>query len=102
MIADLSSPLQPKTRKLAHMELHFQVQSPAASFQVEDYCYYYYQQAAAAQAKPGKLRGRKKTSNNSNYSKFVGVRQRPSRRWVAEIKDTHVEDPHVARHLRDR
>jgi EREBP-like factor len=84
------------------MELHFQVQSPAASFQVEDYCYYYYQQAAAAQAKPGKPRGRKKTSSNSNYSKFVGVRQRPSGRWVAEIKDTHVEDPHVARHLRDR
>jgi EREBP-like factor len=71
------------------MELHFQVQPPAASFQVEDYCYYYYyyyQQAAAAQAKPGKPRGRKKSS--SNHSKFVGVRQRPSGRWVAEIKDT--------------
>nr|QYY53040.1 ERF6.6 [Aeluropus littoralis] len=68
------------------MELHFQAQ-PAVSFQVEDYCYYYYQQeAAAAQAKPGKPRGRKKGSNN--HSKFVGVRQRPSGRWVAEIKDT--------------
>ncbi|KAL6657726.1 hypothetical protein ACP70R_005506 [Stipagrostis hirtigluma subsp. patula] len=68
------------------MELHFQVQ-PAA-FQLEDYCYYYYQQeaAAAAQAKPGKPRGRKKGGNN--HSKFVGVRQRPSGRWVAEIKDT--------------
>lgn len=69
------------------MELHFQVQPPAVSFQAEDYFYYYYQQqAAAAQAKPGKPRGRKKGSNN--HSKFVGVRQRPSGRWVAEIKDT--------------
>jgi EREBP-like factor len=69
------------------MELHFQAQPPPVSFQVEDYCYYYYyQQEAAAQAKPGKPRGRKKVSNN--HSKFVGVRQRPSGRWVAEIKDT--------------
>ncbi|KAK3125470.1 hypothetical protein QOZ80_7BG0605340 [Eleusine coracana subsp. coracana] len=72
------------------MELHFQAQPPAAvSFQAEDYLYYYYQQeaAAAAQAaKPGKPRGRKKGSNN--HSKFIGVRQRPSGRWVAEIKDT--------------
>jgi hypothetical protein len=76
--------------KKAHMELHFQAQPPAVSFQVEDYCYYYYyQQEAAAQAKPGKPRGRKKVSNN--HSKFVGVRQRPSGRWVAEIKEEQVE-----------
>ncbi|XP_062189900.1 ethylene-responsive transcription factor ERN1-like [Phragmites australis] len=80
-----SSPLQPSAQaKKAHMELHFQVQPPV--FQVEDYCYYYYQQEAAARAKPGKPRGRKKGGNN--HSKFVGVRQRPSGRWVAEIKDT--------------
>ncbi|CAM0145351.1 unnamed protein product [Urochloa decumbens] len=68
------------------MELHFQPQ--ASVFQIEDYSsyYYYYQQAAAAQPKPSKPRGRKKGSNN--HSKFVGVRQRPSGRWVAEIKDT--------------
>lgn len=76
------------------MELHFQAQPPV--FQLENYsnsssssCYYYYyyqQQEAAAQAKPSKPRGRKKGSNN--HSKFVGVRQRPSGRWVAEIKDT--------------
>ncbi|CAN6219345.1 unnamed protein product [Urochloa humidicola] len=68
------------------MELHFQPQ--ASVFQLEDYSsyYYYYQQAAAAQPKPSKPRGRKKGSNN--HSKFVGVRQRPSGRWVAEIKDT--------------
>ncbi|RCV13676.1 hypothetical protein SETIT_2G364700v2 [Setaria italica] len=69
------------------MELHFQPQS--SGFQLEDYSsyyYYYYQQEAAAQAKPSKPRGRKKGSNN--HSKFVGVRQRPSGRWVAEIKDT--------------
>lgn len=66
--------------------LHFQAQPPV--FQLEDYSsyYYYYQQEAAAQAKPSKPRGRKKGSNN--HSKFVGVRQRPSGRWVAEIKDT--------------
>ncbi|XP_062188046.1 ethylene-responsive transcription factor ERN1-like [Phragmites australis] len=65
------------------MELHFQAQPPV--FQVKDYCYYYYQQEAAAQARP-KPRGRKKGANN--HSKFVGVRQRASGRWVAEIKDT--------------
>ncbi|XP_077227000.1 ethylene-responsive transcription factor ERN1 [Tasmannia lanceolata] len=37
-------------------------------------------------AKNSKFRGRNKSSNNTN--KFVGVRQRPSGRWVAEIKDT--------------
>ncbi|KAL6272046.1 hypothetical protein ACE6H2_022738 [Prunus campanulata] len=36
-------------------------------------------------SKVGKLKGRTR-SNNTN--KFVGVRQRPSGRWVAEIKDT--------------
>ncbi|ONM24662.1 ethylene-responsive transcription factor ERN1 [Zea mays] len=71
------------------MELHFQPQPPV--FQLEGYTssssyYYYYQQEAAAQAKPSKPRCRKKGSNN--HSKFVGVRQRPSGRWVAEIKDT--------------
>lgn len=68
------------------MELNFQ--SQPSVFQLEDYSsyYYYYQQEAAAQAKPSKPRGRKKGSNN--HSKFVGVRQRPSGRWVAEIKDT--------------
>ncbi|KAI3747195.1 hypothetical protein L6452_09646 [Arctium lappa] len=37
-------------------------------------------------SKPSKGRGKK--SNNNNNNKFVGVRQRPSGRWVAEIKDT--------------
>jgi len=36
--------------------------------------------------KGNKLKGGKNRSNNIN--KFVGVRQRPSGRWVAEIKDT--------------
>ncbi|OIV94258.1 hypothetical protein TanjilG_00007 [Lupinus angustifolius] len=35
--------------------------------------------------KRGKFKGR---SRNGNTNKFVGVRQRPSGRWVAEIKDT--------------
>lgn len=36
--------------------------------------------------KGNKLKGGKNRSNNNN--KFIGVRQRPSGRWVAEIKDT--------------
>ncbi|MED6141436.1 Serine/threonine-protein kinase/endoribonuclease IRE1 [Stylosanthes scabra] len=36
--------------------------------------------------KGNKFKGRSKNNNNTN--KFVGVRQRPSGRWVAEIKDT--------------
>nr|QJD20786.1 ethylene responsive for nodulation 1 [Ceanothus thyrsiflorus] len=36
-------------------------------------------------SKMGKSKGR---SRNNNTNKFVGVRQRPSGRWVAEIKDT--------------
>ncbi|OAY44384.1 ethylene-responsive transcription factor ERN1 [Manihot esculenta] len=36
--------------------------------------------------KTSKFKGRNKSNNNNN--KFVGVRQRPSGRWVAEIKDT--------------
>ncbi|XP_062113378.1 ethylene-responsive transcription factor ERN1-like [Humulus lupulus] len=36
-----------------------------------------------------KKKGRNKRNNkSSNKNKFVGVRQRPSGRWVAEIKDT--------------
>ncbi|KAK7396153.1 hypothetical protein VNO78_16956 [Psophocarpus tetragonolobus] len=43
-----------------------------------------HQKAGIAITKGGKFKG--KSRNNSN--KFVGVRQRPSGRWVAEIKDT--------------
>ncbi|KAL3718930.1 hypothetical protein ACJRO7_003959 [Eucalyptus globulus] len=35
----------------------------------------------------GSLRGQKKSSSRGHH-KFVGVRQRPSGRWVAEIKDS--------------
>lgn len=37
-------------------------------------------------SRKGKLKGSRSRSNNT--TKFVGVRQRPSGRWVAEIKDT--------------
>ncbi|KAE9588775.1 hypothetical protein Lal_00042244 [Lupinus albus] len=37
--------------------------------------------------KGGKFKGRNK-NKNKNTNKFVGVRQRPSGRWVSEIKDT--------------
>ncbi|XXG46123.1 hypothetical protein AAC387_Pa02g1041 [Persea americana] len=39
-------------------------------------------------SKGSKLKGRNRGSNNNSTNKFVGVRQRPSGRWVAEIKDT--------------
>ncbi|TQD69639.1 hypothetical protein C1H46_044827 [Malus baccata] len=40
-------------------------------------------------SKVGKLKGRNNNSrSNNNANKFVGVRQRPSGRWVAEIKGT--------------
>ncbi|KAK7286554.1 hypothetical protein RJT34_21626 [Clitoria ternatea] len=45
-----------------------------------------HQKAGISVTKGGKLKGRNRNSNNTN--KFVGVRQRPSGRWVAEIKDT--------------
>nr|KYP69442.1 Ethylene-responsive transcription factor RAP2-11 [Cajanus cajan] len=44
-----------------------------------------HQKAGIAITKGGKFKGR---SRNNNTNKFVGVRQRPSGRWVAEIKDT--------------
>ncbi|XP_008813098.1 ethylene-responsive transcription factor ERN1 [Phoenix dactylifera] len=43
-----------------------------------------FQQHQVPISKPTKFRGRTKSSS----TKFVGVRQRPSGRWVAEIKDT--------------
>ncbi|XP_038883288.1 ethylene-responsive transcription factor ERN1-like [Benincasa hispida] len=42
--------------------------------------------AAVSVIKTSKFKGRSRGNNNGN--KFVGVRQRPSGRWVAEIKDT--------------
>ncbi|XP_010934659.1 ethylene-responsive transcription factor ERN1 [Elaeis guineensis] len=43
-----------------------------------------HQQHRVPISKPTKFKGRTKSSS----TKFVGVRQRPSGRWVAEIKDT--------------
>ncbi|KAL8201582.1 hypothetical protein R6Q57_010729 [Mikania cordata] len=37
---------------------------------------------------PKTSKGRGKNCNRKNNNKFIGVRQRPSGRWVAEIKDT--------------
>ncbi|KAD4385086.1 hypothetical protein R6Q59_010788 [Mikania micrantha] len=34
------------------------------------------------------IKGRRKASHSRGHPKFVGVRQRPSGRWVAEIKDS--------------
>ncbi|KAF9670236.1 hypothetical protein SADUNF_Sadunf13G0047400 [Salix dunnii] len=55
------------------MEIHFQQQKQ-------------HKHASIPVSKASKLKGRSRPNSNSN--KFVGVRQRPSGRWVAEIKDT--------------
>ncbi|KAJ8645122.1 hypothetical protein MRB53_006870 [Persea americana] len=56
------------------MELQFQQQHPRQESSV---------------IKGSKFKGRNRGNNTSNSTnKFVGVRQRPSGRWVAEIKDT--------------
>ena len=44
------------------------------------------QKSSIPVSKGSKFKGRNK--NNNKVNKFVGVRQRPSGRWVAEIKDT--------------
>ncbi|KAM0952063.1 putative transcription factor AP2-EREBP family [Dioscorea sansibarensis] len=57
------------------MELHFQQQQQQ-------------QQQVLKVSNTSKFKSRNKSNKNKNKSKFVGVRQRPSGRWVAEIKDT--------------
>ncbi|XP_043692710.1 ethylene-responsive transcription factor ERN1 [Telopea speciosissima] len=59
------------------MELQFQPQQKQQQHQ--------HQQGELSVSKGNKIKGKGKTSGNN---KFVGVRQRPSGRWVAEIKDT--------------
>ncbi|XVF56869.1 hypothetical protein PTKIN_Ptkin06aG0155000 [Pterospermum kingtungense] len=44
------------------------------------------QKSRIAVSKGSKFKGKNK--NNNKVNKFIGVRQRPSGRWVAEIKDT--------------
>ncbi|XP_022719960.1 ethylene-responsive transcription factor RAP2-11-like [Durio zibethinus] len=46
-----------------------------------------HQKSSIPVSKGSKFKGRNNKSNNK-VNKFVGVRQRPSGRWVAEIKDT--------------
>lgn len=55
------------------MEIHFQQQKQ-------------HKNASIPVSKASKFKGRGRPNSNSN--KFVGVRQRTSGRWVAEIKDT--------------
>lgn len=59
------------------MEIQFQQQNLQQKLQ---------QKSRIAVSKGTKSKGRNK--NNNKVNKFIGVRQRPSGRWVAEIKDT--------------
>ncbi|CAL5193110.1 unnamed protein product [Lathyrus oleraceus] len=65
------------------MEIHFQQPSMQQNLNLNQN---QNQKAGISVNKGGKFKGRNRNSNNTN--KFVGVRQRPSGRWVAEIKDT--------------
>jgi EREBP-like factor len=65
------------------MEINFQSQkdcNPLNQYQ------YQFQAPTAPTKKPTKPK--QKSSKRTNRTKFIGVRQRPSGRWVAEIKDT--------------
>nr|QJD20781.1 ethylene responsive for nodulation 1 [Datisca glomerata] len=66
------------------MEIHFQQQN--MFFQSGDHD----DEFSVRSSTKRNLKGKNKRSSNSHnkVNKFVGVRQRPSGRWVAEIKDT--------------
>ncbi|KAK8541898.1 hypothetical protein V6N13_137519 [Hibiscus sabdariffa] len=64
------------------MEIHFQQQNQPAQHQKSS-------KLSVSKGCKFKRRNKKNSNNNDNkVNKFVGVRQRPSGRWVAEIKDT--------------
>ncbi|KAL4326008.1 hypothetical protein GQ457_11G006380 [Hibiscus cannabinus] len=65
------------------MEIHFQQQNQPAQHQKLS------KLLSVSKGCKFKRRNNKNSNNNDNkVNKFVGVRQRPSGRWVAEIKDT--------------
>ncbi|GAB4851476.1 hypothetical protein Ancab_030878 [Ancistrocladus abbreviatus] len=67
------------------MEIQFQQQKqPQPQQQQQKQKQNSQQMGGIAVNKVGKFKGK----NRNNGNKFVGVRQRPSGRWVAEIKDT--------------
>ncbi|KAK8477205.1 hypothetical protein V6N13_131475 [Hibiscus sabdariffa] len=65
------------------MEIHFQQQNQPAQHQKSS------KLLSVSKGCKFKRRNKKNSNNNDNkVNKFVGVRQRTSGRWVAEIKDT--------------
>jgi EREBP-like factor len=67
------------------MEINFQSQKDYNPLNQNQY-QYQFQAPTIPSKRPTKPK--QKSSKRTNITKFLGVRQRPSGRWVAEIKDT--------------
>ncbi|KAF3322062.1 ethylene-responsive transcription factor RAP2-11 [Carex littledalei] len=65
------------------MEINFQ---PQKEYNPSNQYQYQFQAPTTPTKKP--THPKQKSSKRTNSTKFLGVRQRPSGRWVAEIKDT--------------
>ncbi|XP_078149720.1 uncharacterized protein LOC144545042 [Carex rostrata] len=65
------------------MEINFQ---PQKEYNPQNQYQYQFQAPTTPTKKP--THPKQKSSKRTNSTKFLGVRQRPSGRWVAEIKDT--------------
>lgn len=78
---------EPSKKNTKQMEINFQSQKDYKPPNQNQYQYQYQFQAPTTPTKKP-TKPKQKSSKRTNSTKFLGVRQRPSGRWVAEIKDT--------------